>query len=75
MPDYSININTMNICPAIPRTPSSGRRSCLLYRMMSSLLRADLAVKGLRGVTLSHTSSADVEPWGREYRTREEVCV
>lgn len=74
MQDYSINIDTMNVCSAIPCTPSSGRRSCLLYRMMSPLLRADLAVKGARGVTLSQTSSVDIESYAREYFTKEEIC-
>lgn len=55
---------------AVPCTPSSGRRSCLLYRMMSSLLRAALAFRGLRGVTLSYSSSTEVWLW---YHTREEL--
>lgn len=38
---------------SVPSTPSSGRSSCLLYRMMSSLLRAALAFRGAWGVTLS----------------------
>lgn len=54
----------------IPFTPSSGRRSCLLYRMMSSLLRAGLAFRGVRGVTLSNSSSTEVWLWGRNYYTR-----
>lgn len=52
----------MALYPAIPCTPSSGRRSCLLYRSMSSLLRADLASRGVSGVTLSYTSYTEVGP-------------
>lgn len=52
-----------NLQPSVPCTPSSGRRSCRLYRMMSSLVRAALPVSGVRGVTLWCSSTDAARLW------------
>lgn len=48
---------------SVPLTPNSGRRSCRLYLMMSSLLREDLAVSEVGGVTLTSGLGAGVLLW------------